>query len=202
MQVYHLVGTYIWFETWWRRVLSLFSWHNTLNSSNAICCLFRKDGRRVYVVYVCACAHVVWRELLIRHSPGKKGILQHKVTWVIIIWEEVKVLNELVKATLLWWAHSRENHPSSLLPPQGGSCTRAHRCTRICAYTHSRRAFFLFSSHGLPTVELFCPWLRSPIFLPTTLTLPPWRLGSAREQRKPLSWWKNHHSNMAPSPAP
>ena len=54
--VYHLVGTYIWFETSWRSWVfspSLFSWHNTLNSSNAICCLFRKDGRRVYVVYVC-----------------------------------------------------------------------------------------------------------------------------------------------------
>lgn len=50
---------------------------------------------------------------------------------------------------------AEKNHPSSLLPPQGSSCTRAHRCTRICAYTHSRRAFS-FSSHGLPTVELFC----------------------------------------------
>lgn len=81
--VCHLVGTYIWFESWWRSwvFFPLFSWHNILNSSSAICCLFRKDGRRVYVVCAWACG-VEGITHKTSSQSQKKGILQHKATWV------------------------------------------------------------------------------------------------------------------------
>ena len=150
---------------------SLFSWHNTLNSSNAICCLFRKDGRRVYVVYVCACWHVVWRGLLIRHSPGKKEFCNIKSPELSSFLKEGKILNELVKAMLLQRAHSRENPP--FIPPPSPGWVHAHVHTDVHAYVHIHTAEGHFHLMVFPQQNSSVLGFGSPIFFSPPCSPPP-----------------------------
>lgn len=72
--------------------------------------------------------------------------------------------------------------------------TQAHTCTHATEGNFHPMVFPQWRFLSLASAALsFPPHHSQP--------LPSWRLGSAREQRKPLSWWKNHHSNMALSPA-
>lgn len=75
-----------------------------------------------------------------------------------------------------------------------------HRHTLKCAYIQKKGIFISWSSLHRIFLSLV---LAALFFLPQhSHPLPSWRLGSAGGQRKPLSWWKNHHSNLAWSPAP
>lgn len=61
-----------------------------------------------------------------------------------------------------------------------------------------KRVFISWSSH-----RSFLPVASAALSFPPyhSHPLPSWRLGSMREQRKPLSWRRNYHGNMALSPA-
>lgn len=125
--------------------LSLFSWHSILNSSNTICCLFRKDGRRG----ACVC----WGEAGMRsvQSPVKMKFCNLRFPeLVIIIWEETESQDELDKALIPQWAHGR------LFSSLSCACMHTHRHTH--KHAHSRRCFLC----GLPSAGFLWPWL--PLF--------------------------------------
>lgn len=117
----------------------------------------------MHVVCVCVCVYYVeWALVLDTFTAKEKFCNIELPELVILIWEDGKVWNELAKATLLWWARSREN-PFFILPSP--MWAHAHMHTDIHTYmrTQSRRGF---SSHGLPT-GVICPRLQQPyLFVP------------------------------------
>lgn len=72
--------------------------------------------------------------------------------------------------------------------------------THICVHTLQKAIFISQASHSRRSLSLASAALSFPPH--HSCPLPSWRLGSAGKWRKPLSWWKNHHGNMALSPAP